>query len=63
MINLEIPGKLQNVQNMARMLAVQVFRPITRKYDKAEHEKPVELYPIAEMLRSQMRGGEKKTGG
>lgn len=63
MINLEIPGKLQNVQNMARMLAVQVFRPITRKYDKAEHEKPVELYPIAEMLRSQMRGGEKKAGG
>jgi len=64
MINLEIPGKLQNVQNMARMLAVQVFRPITRKYDKAEHEKPVELYPIAEMLRGQMRGGGgKKEGG
>ncbi|MFN3586837.1 MAG: acyl-CoA dehydrogenase family protein [Moraxellaceae bacterium] len=62
-MNLEIPGKLQNVQNMARMLAVQVFRPITRKYDKAEHEKPVELYPIAELLRGQMRGGGKKEDG
>lgn len=52
MINLEIPAKLQGAQNMARMLSVQVFRPITRKYDKAEHQKPVELYPIAEMIKA-----------
>ena len=63
MINLEIPAKLQNMQNMAHMLSAQVFRPITRKYDKAEHSKPVELYPVAEMLRGQMRGGEKKPAG
>lgn len=52
MINLELPGKLTKIQNMTRMLSMQAFRPITRKYDKAEHEKPVELYPLGEMLRS-----------
>lgn len=63
MINLEIPAKLQNVQNMARMLATQVFRPITRKYDKAEHSKPVELYPVADMIKAsaaQMAAGAGK---
>ncbi len=52
MINLELPGKLTKIQNMTRMLSMQAFRPITRKYDKAEHEKPVELYPLGEMLRN-----------
>lgn len=52
MINLEIPTKLQTVPNMARMLSVQVFRTITRKYDKAEHTQPVELNVVADMIRS-----------
>lgn len=50
MINLETPAKLLAVPNMARKLAEQAFRPITRKYDKAEHAKPVELEAVGEMI-------------
>ncbi|MBD9415842.1 acyl-CoA dehydrogenase family protein [Pseudomonas sp. PDM16] len=52
MINLEVPAKLLTVPNMARTLAKQVFRPISRKYDKAEHAKPIELVPVADMIRT-----------
>lgn len=44
---LEVPGKFRALKLQAAQLADQVFRPISRKYDKAEHEYPVELDMIA----------------
>ena len=44
MINLELPQKLTQVQQMAQQLASGVFRPISRKYDAIEHcDTPEEL--------------------
>ena len=51
MINLEIPKKLQQVQQMAHQLSASVFRPISRKYDRIEHcDTPEELKPVAQMM-------------
>lgn len=37
MIYLELPPNVANMQKMANGLAKSMFRPISRKYDKAEH--------------------------
>ena len=50
MINLEIPKKLRSLTNQARQTADNVFRPISRKYDKAEHDYQVELDMFAAMM-------------
>lgn len=47
---LELPKKLKGLQQMSSSLAAEMFRPISRKYDKAEHEYPKELDMIASML-------------
>lgn len=43
MINLEIPRKFVPLVKQAGSMADEVFRPISRKYDLAEHDYPVEL--------------------
>lgn len=43
MIDLEIPEKFVSFVKQAAGLADQVFRPISRKYDRAEHAYPREL--------------------
>lgn len=50
MINLELPRKLRLTSNQAHQVAAQIFRPISRKYDLAEHEYPVELDAMAAMV-------------
>ena len=50
MINLELPKKLRASSNQAHQVAAQIFRPISRKYDLAEHEYPVELDTMAAMV-------------
>src|SRR6478609_3926282 len=50
MINLELPKKLKASANQAHQVAAQIFRPISRKYDLAEHEYPVELDTMAAMI-------------
>ena len=50
MINLEIPKKLRTLVNQARQTADNVFRPISRKYEKAEHDYPVELDMFAAIM-------------
>ncbi|MDI9918228.1 acyl-CoA dehydrogenase family protein [Rhodococcus sp. IEGM 1379] len=50
MINLELPRKLKASANQAHQVAAQIFRPISRKYDLAEHEYPVELDTMAAMV-------------
>ncbi|AKU16525.1 acyl-CoA dehydrogenase family protein [Luteipulveratus mongoliensis] len=43
MIDLEVPKKFVPLVKQASSLADEVFRPISRKYDLAEHEYPREL--------------------
>ncbi len=37
---LETPKKFRTLQNQARQVAENYLRPISRKYDKAEHAIP-----------------------
>ena len=50
MINLEVPGKLRELVGQAHHVATSVFRPISRKYDLAEHSYPKELDMLAAVL-------------
>lgn len=59
MINLEVPKKFKALVNQAHQVADSVFRPISRKYDKQEHDRPVEL----DMLASIMDGMNDGTSG
>ena len=50
MINLEIPSKFKPLVGQAHQVATEMFRPISRKYDLAEHEYPKELDALAALL-------------
>ena len=66
MINLEIPKKLQQAQQMAHQVGSSVFRPIARKYDKIEHcDTPKELVQLGMMMKAmrQQAGGGKGEKG
>ncbi|MFC8047791.1 acyl-CoA dehydrogenase family protein [Nocardia sp. NPDC057353] len=63
MINLELPKKLRASANQAHQVAAQIFRPISRKYDLAEHEYPVELDTMAAMVEGLNDSGTQKIGG
>ena len=49
-MNIEIPKKFKGLINNAHQVAISAFRPISRKYDRAEHERPKELDMIASVL-------------
>lgn len=49
-MNIEIPKKFNGIINNAHQVALSVFRPISRKYDTAEHEYPKELDMLASVL-------------
>ncbi|HET6336477.1 MAG TPA: acyl-CoA dehydrogenase family protein [Polyangiales bacterium] len=49
-MQLEIPRKLNALVEQAHLVATEVFRPISRKYDRAEHEYPVELDMLASVM-------------
>lgn len=61
MINLEIPNKLRPLAQQAHAVAEGVFRPISRKYDLAEHEFPSELNMLASLLEG-LDASESSTG-
>jgi acyl-CoA dehydrogenase len=50
MINLEVPRKFGPLVAQARQVADEVFRPISRKYDREEHARPVELDMLAALI-------------
>ncbi len=50
MINLEVPKKFVGLVDQAHQVATEVFRPISRKYDVAEHEYPKELDMLAAVI-------------
>jgi acyl-CoA dehydrogenase len=49
-MNLELPSKFESLVNQAHQVANSVFRPISRKYDQAEHDYPVELDMLASIM-------------
>jgi acyl-CoA dehydrogenase len=49
-INLEMPKKLQAVIEKGHQGAAEMLRPISRKYDLAEHAYPVELDTLATLF-------------
>ena len=57
-INLEIPGKLRALADQAHRVAAGMFRPISREYDRREHEFPEQL----RMLGAVLRGISESTG-
>ena len=50
MLNLEIPGKYRGLTAQARQVAREVFRPISRKYDRGEHSYPKELDVLSALI-------------
>ena len=50
MINLETPRKHAGLVDQAHQLAMNMLRPISRKYDRAEHEYPKELDMLAALI-------------
>lgn len=60
-MNFEIPRKFNGLINQAQQVASEVFRPISRKYDIAEHEYPVELNMLASIMDG-MNDGDIKGG-
>ena len=50
MINLDSPRKLRPLVSQSHQVAMNMLRPISRKYDRAEHEYPKELDMLASMI-------------
>ena len=63
MIYLELPKNLELVVNQAHQVAKHVFRPISRKYDRAEHDYPKELDMLAALMDGLNAGGGNKGAG
>src|ERR1700712_81442 len=62
MINLEIPRKFAPLVAQAHMVATDLMRPISRKYDLAEHEYPKELDMLAALTDGMNDGSGSGTG-
>ena len=58
MINLETPKKFKPLASQANQVATEVFRPISRKYDEAEHAYPKELDMLASLIDGMNEGSE-----
>jgi acyl-CoA dehydrogenase len=58
MINLEIPKKFKPLASQANQVASEVFRPISRKYDAAEHAYPKELDMLASLIDGMNEGSD-----
>ena len=62
-IHLEVPKKFEPLVQQAHTVAVEVLRPISRKYDLAEHEYPKELDMLAAMIDGLDEGGASSGAG
>ncbi len=63
MINLEIPKKHRVLVDQAHQVAMNMLRPISRKYDRAEHEYPKELDMLAAMIDGLSESGASEGAG
>jgi len=58
MINLELPRKFKPLVDQAHQVASGVFRPISRRCDRAEHERAKELDMLAAVIRGMDEGAD-----
>ena len=63
MINLETPKKHRALIDQAHQVAMNMLRPISRKYDQAEHEYPKELDMLAAMIDGLSESGAAEGAG
>ena len=63
MINLETPKKFKPLASQANQVATEVFRPISRKYDEAEHAYPKELDMLAALIDGMNEASEHGASG
>lgn len=62
-MNLQNPKKFKMLVDQAHQTALNVLRPISRKYDKAEHSYPKELDMLASLLDGMNQGGDGMNAG
>ncbi|OTG82853.1 acyl-CoA dehydrogenase family protein [Acinetobacter sp. ANC 4648] len=62
-MNLQNPKKFKILLDQAHETALNVLRPISRKYDKAEHAYPKELNMLASLLDGMNDGGDGMNAG
>lgn len=62
-MNLQNPKKFKMLVDQAHQTAINVLRPISRKYDKAEHGYPKELDMLASLVDGMNEGGEGMNAG
>ncbi|MFA5939318.1 MAG: acyl-CoA dehydrogenase family protein [Sinimarinibacterium sp.] len=63
MINLETPNKFRMLVEQAHQVAKEIFRPNSRRYDRAEHEYPKELDMLGALLDGMHAGGSGEGAG
>lgn len=63
MMNLQTPKKFKLLIDQAHDVALNVLRPISRKYDKAEHQYPQELDMLAAVVDGMNDSGEGMNAG
>ncbi|MDF9716119.1 acyl-CoA dehydrogenase family protein [Nocardioides sp. ChNu-153] len=63
MINLETPKKHRALIDQAHQVAMNMLRPISRKYDRAEHSYPKELDMLAAMIDGLSESGASEGAG
>jgi acyl-CoA dehydrogenase len=63
MINLDDPKKFRPLVGQAHQVAMNMLRPISRKYDKAEHAYPQELDMLAAMIDGLSESGASEGAG
>ena len=63
MINLDTPKKHRQLVDQAHQVAMNMLRPISRKYDAAEHEYPKELDMLAAMIDGLSESGASEGAG
>jgi acyl-CoA dehydrogenase len=62
-ISLDDPKKLRPLRDQAHQVAMNMLRPISRKYDRAEHEYPKELDLLAAMIDGLSESGASSGAG
>ena len=62
-INLDDPKKFRTLTGQAHQVAMNMLRPISRKYDKAEHAYPQELDMLAAMIDGLSESGASEGAG
>ena len=63
MINLETPRKHRTLVDQAHQVAMNMLRPISRKYDREEHAYPKELDMLAAMIDGLSESGSSEGAG